>query len=258
MMTNRTTRNLYLIAAIVVLFQWSISNAASAPAKTTSQVIYKPTKEDLAHGKTQTERMLHDLPAMRQWLTKDNPFYDFAVQHYAADAQGRRIYWVPFKEDGWKTRGANAVSVTAKGEYCGSISISKFDFQSKEPLASENLWACLVFEGFNTFEGDRFNTIKSDAIKGRISREEFILRSSEDEYLNAKETNRLYLTKVVPWSKKTGIKTNGIYWYQNIPQTFEQDMKYYQDRSKYPWTFFGAYYDNFIVKEQKKNRVNLK
>ncbi len=246
-----------VVAYMVIIMCWPTNSAASAPVSPSPQ-IRKPTNEALAHGRLQTERMLHDLPAMRLWLTKDNPFYDFAVQHYAADATGRRIYWIPFEDNAWESRGVNAVSATAKGDYCGSISIRKIDFRTKKPLAAENLWVCLVFECFNTFDSDRCNKIKSDGISGKLNREQFILKCSEYEYISAKETNRFYLTKVVPWAKKNRIRTNGFDWYQNIPPTFEQDMKYFQDKTKYPWSFFGTYYDTFIIKEQKKNRVNLK
>ncbi len=251
-------REFCLITAVAIgILQSSNHCVFAAPAKSSAQVNYKPTKEDLAHGKTQTEHMLNDLPAMRQWLTKDNPFYDFAVNHYAADATGRRIYWIPFEENGWETASCNANSVTAKDDTCGRISIRKVDYATGKPLSPESLWTALVFESFNTWHGHRFNKIKLDAISGKLSREQFIIKSAEDEYLNAKETNRFYLSKVIPWSKRNQKSTNGFHWYQNIPPTFEQDMKYFQDKTKYPWSFFGTYYDNFIVKERKKNRVNL-
>ena len=254
MMTNRTTRNLYLTTAIVVLFQWSISNAASAPAKTTSQVIYKPTKEDLAHGKTQTERMLHDLPAMRQWLTKDNPLYDFAVQHYAADAQGRRIYWVPFKEDGWKTIGCNAISVVATPNRTGSICIRKVDFQTGAPISANKAWACFVFEALNTQNGYRYTKIISDARTGVLSREQFILRAAEDEFRNVIEQKRFYKQIVEPWARRNRIKTNGVEWHSKSPKTFEEEIRLRYDRNAYPWDFFGDYYDNYILNKEKQGK----
>lgn len=255
MTTNRTTRNLYyLTTAIVVLFQWSISSVASAPAKTTSQVIYKRTKEDLAHGKTQTERMLHDLPAMRQWLTKDNPLYDFAVQHYAADAQGRRIYWVPFKEDGWKTTGCNAISVVATPNRTGSICIRKIDFQTGAPISANKAWACFVFEALNTQNGYRYTQIISDARTGVLSREQFILRAAEDEFRNVIEQKRFYKQIVEPWARRNRIKTNGVEWHSKSPKTFEEEIRLRYDRNAYPWDFFGDYYDNYILNKEKQGK----
>gem|GEM_PF-1968334 len=235
---------------LALLIQGWCFCSASPTTQPVGEVCYKPTKDDLAHGKLQTEQMLHDLPAMKQWLTKGNPFYDFAVEHYAADAKGNSIFWVPFVEDGWKTDGCNAISVSAKDDVCGSISIRKFDCKTNRAFLAEELWFCFIFESFNTFNGHRFNKIKSEARAGKMTREQFILSSCNDEYLNAKQTKKYYLDYVIPWSKQTGIKTNGTRWFFNIPQTFEQYMKFYQDRNKYPWSFYGKYYDESIVSKK--------
>ena len=85
------------------------------------------------------------------------------------------------------------------------------------------------------------------AIKGELSREEWIRENSRLEYGALRRTAEDYVRLWQPLAMTRPASTTSAFWGGDVPPSYESWISLYRDPDGYPWDVFGRYYDQQIV-----------
>lgn len=202
------------------------------------------SQADLKFGESELNRMLADLPEMKQWIKVGNPLWTIAVKQFAGEAIGQHIEWDSTKLDEMDFF-ASHNSSPHSGKLA-SISLQRCDHDGKQ-IGAEELCRHFFFETFNIRNHSKFVREFQLACFTKTSREDYVQKNAKLEYAAIRAIANFYQQTVKPWADQSKIKTHPGMWNVPLDPTFEIWMKQYTDRSGYPWRFWGAQYDNFVA-----------
>jgi hypothetical protein len=208
---------------------------------------FKLTAEDLDYGEKQVEQMVHDRPALARAVNKQSPIWQWCVRHFAGASLGYRVSW---NSDSPELPGLRCDHQLSRDGVDPSLRFTEFRSSRDEKMESVkasnyDLWSRAVYE-LNNMENDpEFARVWADACAGKLTRNEFIIQYSRPEHVAYLKTALVYEHL---WKKtwKSEIDA-GRYWYVGTPRTYEAWMSRFKDRSKYPWSNYGAAFDNKVV-----------
>src|SRR5882724_942113 len=208
---------------------------------------------DLAFGEQQVALMVKDRPALARYVSKTDAVWQFCARAFGGQAIGERIFWENSLPGG-------DYQSDHQGPYegkSGYIRIRK-NYSSGgnwgQPLTCEELWSCAVFEIENIRNHKAFTALYEMALKGELSREEWIRENSRLEYGALRRTAEDYGQLWVPLEMTRSLPTTRAYWGGNCPPPFEIWISQYRDPDSYPWDVFGQYYDQQIVPYVRRNK----
>jgi len=136
----------------------------------------------------------------------------------------------------------------------GCIRIREFDMNG-EPFGCEMLWRTLIFECYNLRSGPKFYRVYRKVLEGKLNKEQYVSQNTQIEFQTIKNTAAFYQKIWLPHANRSGLITHPIYWFMNVPDSYEDWIKVYSDRTGYPWNAYGTYYDTEIVPYLKKLSV---
>lgn len=200
--------------------------------------------KDLQFGEQQVKTMIVDRPQLAKILLKNEPIWPWAVRQFAGEAANERIYWSPGAVGGGFEFDSEQ-SPPDRGT-AGFIRLRKIDEHGK-PLAPNRLLAAFVFECFNIRGGPAFDSLYEEALTGALSKDQYIEKGTRIEFAATRKAADFYRNIYLPLAKKRHYELDPFYWEAESPTTYAAWRAQYTDRSEYPWSFWGKYYDESIV-----------
>lgn len=197
-------------------------------------------QSDLAHGRLQVERMLRDRPVMRNLVQEDDELYRWAVRQYAGEQLGHPIDWNP-------ADGKESICRFSSQRLRGEICISKFS-ESKEkdpqPQSFDGLWGDFFIQTqYIETRRDRPELMLL-AVGAGISREDFIRRNAELDFAAAQRTREVVLTVWKSWSEGKLLNPYLVEYYENLPVTFDEWLRFVETTSSYSSEQYGPIWDD--------------
>lgn len=206
------------------------------------------TTDDLRHGEQQVDQMVHDRPAMAQWVRKGDVIYSWAAGKFAGESVGQRVWWNPNYLPTMPPT-VNAYNNLPTPFNPGSISIREVYAAGEkkgQKIESERLWRSAVFELFNISNWDGFKAAYEEAIAGKLSKAEYIDRNTRLEFFTAINTHGFYLSVWQPWARQSGATSQEYLWHGYTPNTHEESMKQRPENSEYI-SFYSEEYDKLVA-----------
>lgn len=214
-------------------------NSTTAPRASTLSA------QDLQFGEQQLQTMLHDRPQMVNIIMQNEPIWPWAVRQFAGEAANQRIYWNSneLSDKGFEYDSDHSYPTKAR---LGCIRLRKTDEHGKA-LAPDRLLSAFVFECNNIRNGPAFHSVYETSLKGKISREQFIEQNTQIEFAATKRTADFYETVYLPLAQRRHYTVTPAYWEADSPKNYTDWIARYKDPAKYPWSYWGKYYDESIV-----------
>jgi len=183
------------------------------------------TPEDMAHGREQVARMLHDRPEMARYRDRVAPLEEWAARKFAGEDFGHRIFWDP-AEPPLGTFGLN--NPGSKDRHA-IICVSKNVCSGKRagtPQSFDELWSGTVFELYNICNASGFEQVDAAARIGTVTRWEYVARILELECGAAQKTRAFYIRVFLPWAMREKVPSHPNAWYLGVTSTFRsQDVE---------------------------------
>ena len=205
------------------------------------------TDADLAFGEQQVLGMVQSRPEMVRYVSKNDAIWQFCVRAFAGEAIGERIYW-----DSGSPQGAefSADHFNPYGDEKARIRIRKESASGRNRgrlLSCEELWACVVFEIENLRNHRACIALYERAIKGEVTREQWIFENSRLEYEALRRTSNDYVRLWQPLAASHRLASTMEFWGLDIPPTYEAWISMYNAPAGYPWNVFGEYFDHELI-----------
>ena len=144
--------------------------------------------EDLAFGELQVERMVRDRPEMARYAGKTDPVWGFCERAFAGEAIGERIYWESSLPVGGEYQSDHQEPYKGRPAYIRIRKDYASGYLEGSPLPCEELWSCAVFEIENLRNHGAFTMLFELALKGKLSREQWIGEHTRLEYAALRRT----------------------------------------------------------------------
>jgi len=218
------------------------------------------TDEQLRHGKVQLMRLVRDRPGMKQYRTRDgtprtvgrhDAIRQWAVRKLAGEDVGEPVYWDP-REPEQPPQYLADHQYPVRGERIrGTIRLRErfaAGEQEGELVHFELLWSSLVFELHNMALGREFERVYQQALLGRVSKQDWIVRNTRLEYLAEQKTMGFYDRVWRPWAAQNGYDASELDWFPEVRASYRDwfaDIA--RDRTSYPWDTWGRWYDEDIL-----------
>ena len=138
------------------------------------------------------------------------------------------------------------VGVRPSHTYNESIPDTAFLMLGFDPNAAgfiEQDLVSLVYELINIESHKDFHALVHDAVRGRITREQYVRDMVCLEHSAILKLRWLYAEKFWSWLTGSGIETDPCNWYLSIPTVASQFIDSYGKDSEYPWKIYGQMYD---------------
>ena len=201
-------------------------------------------------GEKQLVSMLKDRPTMSKFVEPKDKLWTIVSQKFSGLNSGQRIQWRNSKLKEPDSYISNSrYSIPSRRECF--IRLRAKDIKGNE-LNGELLWSGLIFEFFNLENSSDFFDVYKQAIRGELSKAQYIEKSTRLEHKALSKTVRFYNSIWVPEMKKKGIKTVSSYWIRGFKPKYKEWISQYWDESGYPFDSFGFYYDSKIVPYLKR------
>lgn len=183
-------------------------------------------------------------------LTPQDLNWEWAARAYGKSINGSAIGWDNHDvANPLQYPGEHVIPCKAtKG--CIRISETVLDGQKIRKATFEELWSCCIFELINITNAENFLQIYSSAMKGNVTRKEWVRLNTELEY-SALVKLKVFFDKVwAPWSQKNNHRYEALCWTRNTPGSYAEWIGVYQNSTMYQW--WEDYYDNSIVPYLRK------
>ncbi|MDB2685642.1 hypothetical protein N9Y42_00325 [Mariniblastus sp.] len=257
-----------LLLILVLAFVAGLTSCrrSSAPGRVASQSESRQeleTDADLEHGNRQVVQMLSDRPLMKRFLANDHTQReiksDSPIWKWVATAYGTRVKNLPIEWDNSKLDKPMScradhtipndgekglIRVRIRFEDGGAIRDAKF----------EELWSSCVFELFNIQNAEGFMEIYHRALKGKVSRDEWVRENVMLEHGALLKLKEFYDTVWKPWADANGFDADPENWSYSTPQNYDDWMLLYRDSEYSPHDYWEGYYDQRIIPYLKQMR----
>jgi tetratricopeptide (TPR) repeat protein len=197
--------------------------------------------EAVAHGDEQVREMLADRPPMKQCVTEGDVLWRWAARKFAGEDLDDTVDWDPTPPVG-----AKAEHIPPCKSQRGKIRVAEQHCDGPEkgqPLSSEELWSCAVFELHNIANAAEFDKVTETAKAGIFEKPAYVFRMYELEHLALQRTRAFYVHVYLPHVIDRGLDTEPAHWDADSWESARQVFDQCTDRSRYPWLPYGRYYD---------------
>lgn len=205
------------------------------------------TAQNLISGESQIRKMMQDRPEMRRYVKLNDPVWTFCVRQFAGEAVGEPILW---NNDPPEYQDGNAENQGPLHGEKGWIRVRPCKTVGKRmgrKRSGEEMWSDAIFELFNIHNSVGFNRLYDAALADKVSRQDWITGNTELEYVAERKMASFYKRVWQPNMKIKGIVSHPETWQLGLPDTYEEWIAQYTDKSSYPWNIWGKYYDEQIV-----------
>lgn len=202
---------------------------------------------ELAFGAEQVDRMVKDRPEMGRAVFKTDDLWQFCARCFGGEAIGETVLWdnaLP-EQKGYESEN-DGPSDSRKG-YIRIRQIHASAERRGQPLNCEELWSCAVFELENLRNHPACRALYEMALKGQLTREDWVRESSKLEYAALRRTAQDYRALWRPLARTRDLSDTPWLWGVGCPPTYEGWILQYNDPTGYPWDAFARYYDQQIV-----------
>ncbi len=206
----------------------------------------------LEHGRKQVEKMLKDRPAMAQFGEEAEFLRSWAARKFAGDDLGSLIDW-----DSNAPLHSDAEHVAPEGKLHGAILIEpQYNEGPKQGQARsfEELWAGAVFELHNINNAKEFVRLRKEAEQGRIAKDDYVASIVKYEMLAAQQTRAFYVQEILPFEAKKKLPTEPGLWFSSWWVKPDEALKYFTDKTAYPWRPYARDYDWATVEGDWRRR----
>ncbi|MGH7774831.1 MAG: hypothetical protein ACREQA_21615 [Candidatus Binatia bacterium] len=233
------------IFVLFLLFIWGFRDSWAANNELSA--------EALEHGKDQVQRMLRDRPAMKRYVTEGDAIWQWAVRKYAGEDLATTIDWSPDPPDKPDAYNSDHSIPTHKAR--GFIRVRETyssGSRTGRKRSFEELWYDAVFELHNISNAPRFLQVFEEARRGKLSKELWIKKNTQIEYDALRRVVDFYKSSWLPWSRTKGFQSDPRIWRVHLPQSYDNWIRLYIDRSGYPWDTWGCYYDDMVAQGRRR------
>lgn len=208
----------------------------------------------VAHGREQVKQMLADRSAMQTCpngahVTEADIVWRWAARKFAGEDSGFRIFW--------QSTPPKVADATAESDFPMRDGATAFiriheaywkHLFKKVKLPFEELWFSAVFELFNQTTTPHYRQLYEKALNQEISKDQWITANTRLEYRALQRSRDFYKLIWEPWAKRKGFQpSTAIWWVRYLQPSYKGWISQYADRSKYPWDFWGSYYDEIVL-----------
>jgi len=199
------------------------------------------TLDDKKHGADQVATMLENRPVMNANWDSVRWLIEWTERQFAGESLAFRIDWnasdpqVSVAAHYGPRDGKNAQIMMRKAHLNGM------------PIQFEEQWRGVVFECFNLRNTKKFADLQSSAVKGEITKRQYVTRCVSLENQAKRLVRKFYVKRFLPWAIETGTKSTPGKWFCGDSTTALTIVQRSTDSSKYPWNSFGRRFDWFQV-----------
>ncbi len=255
-LTQQITFNLVLLL-LVLLPTFAVTALCPVNGQTKSAELLKEkrlTRADLDFGLKQLNRMLVDRPMMKHYAKVGDPIWNEAIEGFAGRTAGCRVNWNPEDlRNAPRESVANHTYPTASSKFC-CVRLRGKDPRNK-PYPADRLWSSLIFEFYNMSNAAEFDKLYEAAVKGRVSRADWIFKHTLLEYKALKRRRDFFVKTWQPFAVSHEVTTNPKNWCVDLPKTHSSWLAQYWDPKGYPWNFYGRYFDDSIAPYLKQRKL---
>jgi tetratricopeptide (TPR) repeat protein/protein involved in polysaccharide export with SLBB domain len=165
----------------------------------------------MRHGERQLRQMLKDRKAMEKHGKLAEPLYQWAIRKCAGEDLGEAVFW----NAGNPTPHVDGDNQRPMDEEPGWIRVREEHGDGPElgRRSFEDVWCTAVFELYNIANSDDFQRLDRRALRGEVSRVQYVTETIRIESRAAEKTRSFYIHVFLPWAKQHKIATNPISWY---------------------------------------------
>lgn len=203
--------------------------------------------EELSFGAEQVDRMVKDRPEMGRLVFKTDAIWQFCARGFGGGAIGETVLWdstLP-EEKGYECD--NSGPINGRKGFIRIRKIHDWAETRGQPLSCEELWSCAVFELEDLRNHAAFYALYKLALKGQLTREDWVRENSKLEYGAYRRTAEHYRALWCPLARARQLSQTPELWGADCPPTYEAWIIQYTDPNGYPWDSFARYYDQQIV-----------
>jgi tetratricopeptide (TPR) repeat protein len=211
------------------------------------------TTEAYRHGEQQIRQMLKDRPVMGQFGKKNDELFQWAVRKFGGEDLHKLIFW----NGSALPPDTNSMYHFPTAEGHGYIQVrgENTDGSDKTKARSfEEMWSDAVFELYNIANTKQFRRLNDDAIAGKVSKEEYVVKTIELESEAAEKTRSFYIHVFLHWANEHGLATHPRLWYlaKRLDPSRSLILPYIDRKGSY-WHYYEYRYDLFIFPSLTKN-----
>ena len=195
------------------------------------------TPDDKQHGAAEVASMIKDRQLLNAHGESARWLIEWTERQFAGESLGFRIDW---------NASAPKVSVAAHyGPRDGNNAqiMSRMTHLNGEPIQFEERWRGVIYECFNLRNTKSFEELQTLALKGELTKQEYVTQSVALENQAKRLVRKFYVTRFLPWAIETGVKTTPGKWFCGDSTTASTIVQRTTDPSKYPWNSFGRRFD---------------
>jgi tetratricopeptide (TPR) repeat protein len=208
--------------------------------------------EALKHGRKQVEKMLKDRPAMAQYGEEAVALRTWAARKFAGEDLGSLIDWDPTPPVH-----SDAEHIAPEGKLHGAILIEPHYTEGPkqgQARSFDELWAGAVLELHNINYAKEFVRLHKEAEEGKVSKEEYVGGILKYEMLAAQQTRAFYVQVFLPFAAKKKLSTDPALWYAVWWVRPDDALKYFTDKTAYPWRPYARDHDWTTVERYWRRR----
>ncbi|MGD0518660.1 MAG: tetratricopeptide repeat protein [Thermoguttaceae bacterium] len=197
--------------------------------------------EALEHGRKQVEKMLKDRPAMAQYGEETEFLRTWAARKFAGEDLGSLIDW-----DATPPLHSDAEHIAPERKLHGAILIEpNYTEGPKQGQARsfEELWAGAVFELHNINYAKEFVRLHKEAEEGKLAKNDYVAGIVKYEMLASQQIRAFYVQVFLPFAAKKKLPTDPALWYAVWWVRPDDALKYFTDKTAYPWRPYARDYD---------------
>lgn len=218
-----------------------LQKAASAQSTTS----YALSTDDLAFGESQVRKLLADRPTMANFVKPSDKLWNLVAEKFAGIDIGHRVRWNCEQIDK-PTQYIADHKFSSKGDEDCYIRLRKIA-PSGRPYSGEELWAALFYEFENLRNRKSFYSLYEKALKGLLSKEQWVTENTMLEYNAQRRTSVFYEKIWVPLMVRKKIKSNSSLWGIPTKPTYEEWIKQYDTSSTGDYDYWADYYDSKVI-----------
>jgi hypothetical protein len=202
--------------------------------------------KDSLWGENELQKMLADRPKMQAYWPVAQTLKSWFVAKLGGEKVGEKISWQAAGDiDFQLPPNVAAVHRWPSPTHAPAIWLSP-------DLASEALWASLVFELFNIENAEGFEQINADVARGTCDEASYVRRFAELEHVAVLKTQQFYSKYWLPACKNAKMSSQAQVWFAYAAPDFETWIAGYKDKNSYPWQPYTLYYQQIVSNTTKK------
>lgn len=128
---------------------------------------------------------------------------------------------------------------------------SEFTFDNsirvRKGMDCSEAWTVFFYESYNIENTDEFKNLYKRAIRGEMTREEWVFENAKLEHAAADKFIIFAEDTLIPYFRSRGMKTDHINDYVSF-FSLPVESWMMNDESSYPWNYWGKYYDTYMGK----------